>query len=190
MLKSELRKIYLTRQKSLSNEERSDQSFLIAEQFFKSFNLDKIKFLHIFLPIEKNNEIETKFIYEKLWQKHPHVKTLVPRVDFAKNEIENIGFHSLTELVLSKWQISEPGGTEIVESELIDIVLVPLLCFDKKGFRVGYGKGFYDKFLANCREDCLKIGLSYFQPVEEINDNHSQDVRLDYCLTPENIWKF
>lgn len=189
MLKGDLRKIYLTKQRNLSNEERLEKSLLITQQFFQYFSFERINYLHLFLPIEKNNEIETRFIYERIWREFPQVKTVIPRVDFEKNEIESIKFDFETKLILSKWQISEPIETETVDSQLIDIVLVPLLCFDKKGFRVGYGKGFYDKFLMNCRKDCLKIGLSYFPPVEEISDIHLQDVMLDYCITPVKIWK-
>ncbi len=114
---------------------------------------------------------------------------MIPRVDFEKDRLESIEFNSDTKLTFNKWQIFESAETKTVEPQLIDIVLVPLLCFDKKGFRVGYGKGFYDKFLENCRKDCLKIGLSYFPPIEEISDTHPKDVMLDYCITPDEIWK-
>jgi 5-formyltetrahydrofolate cyclo-ligase len=60
--------------------------------------------------------------------------------------------------------------------------------FDRRGFRVGYGKGFYDKFLSECRADCLKIGLSYFEPIDEISDAQNFDVRLDCCITPKEIF--
>ena len=70
------------------------------------------------------------------------------------------------------------------------MVLVPLLCFDESGHRVGYGKGFYDRFLTKCRPDTQKVGLSYFPPVKEITDADSFDIRLDLCLTPEKVWRF
>jgi 5-formyltetrahydrofolate cyclo-ligase len=76
----------------------------------------------------------------------------------------------------------------LIEIEKIDAIIVPLLCFDARGFRVGYGKGFYDKFLSECRTDCLKIGFSYFAPVAEISDAQDFDVKLDYCITPEEIF--
>ena len=81
-------------------------------------------------------------------------------------------------------------GVELIDEKEIDLVLVPLLCFDKKGFRVGYGKGFYDRFLSKCRSDVLKIGLSYFKPVEKIEDVRDFDVALDYCITPKGVWHF
>ena len=177
-------------QKSLSATERTEKSFRIAELFFQNFDLSKINFLHCFLPIEKFNEIDTRPIFEKIWRDFPNMQTLVPRVNFQTNEIENLKFSPETETKKNIWDIFEPTHTETIETGKIDAVLVPLLCFDERGFRVGYGKGFYDKFLSGCRADCLKIGLNYFAPVEEISDINEFDVRLDFCVTPDKIWKF
>jgi 5-formyltetrahydrofolate cyclo-ligase len=188
MLKAELRKIYLARQKSLSAEERSEKSARIAGNFFQNFDLGGIRYLHCFLPIGKFGEIETKPVFERIWLDFPQVETLVPRVDFHAGEIENLKFTPETELVENAWQIHEPSHDETIAAEKIDLVLVPLLCFDEKGFRVGYGKGFYDRFLKNCRADCLKIGLSYFPPIPEIEDAHTHDVKLDFYVTPEKIF--
>lgn len=188
MLKAELRKIYLARRKSLSAKERGEKSRRIAAVFFQNFDLSKIRYLHCFLPIEKFGEIETEPIFRRIWLDFPQIETLVPRVDFRADEIENLKFTSATALVRNAWQIDEPAHDESVEPEKIDLVLVPLLCFDEKGFRVGYGKGFYDRFLKSCRPDCLKIGLSYFSPVDEIEDAQNHDVKLDFCVTPERIF--
>lgn len=190
MLKAELRRIYLARQKSFSQIQRTRKSELIGEMFFANFDLSKINFLHCFLPIEKFNEIDTHIILQKIRLNFPHVQTLVPRVNFQINEIENLLFTHENELAPNLWQISEPTHDELIESGKIDAVLVPLVCFDERGFRVGYGKGFYDRLLKNCRRDCLKIGLSFFPPVEKIEDAQTFDVRLDYCITPEKIFGF
>lgn len=189
MLKSELRRIYLAKQKAFSQIERAQKSELISEIFFANFDLNSINFLHCFLPIEKFNEIDTHNILQKVRHEFPLVQTLVPRVNFQTNEIENLLFTHETELSTNLWQISEPTHDETVPTERIDAVLVPLVCFDERGFRVGYGKGFYDKFLKNCRADCLKIGLSFFPPVEKIEDAQHFDVRLDYCITPDKLFK-
>lgn len=190
MHKAELRKIYLARRKQLSQLEKEEKSREIANLFFQNFDLTQTKFLHCFYPIERTNEIDTRLIFERLWRDFSQIVTIVPRVNRETDEIENLKFSAETVLVRNSWGISEPVGKEFVESEKIDLVLVPLLCFDEKGFRVGYGKGFYDKFLKNCRPDCLKIGLSYFPPVVKISDVHELDVKLDFCITKENIWKF
>lgn len=190
MLKFELRKIYLDKNKSLSPGEKSEKNRQIADNFFRNFDLSRIRFLHCFLPIERFNEIDTGIIFGRIWRDFPEIETLVPRVNFQANEIENLRFTSETELVQNSWQINEPAHDELVETEKIDLVLVPLLCFDERGYRVGYGKGFYDRFLSKCRKDCLKIGLSYFSPVEKIEDVHQFDVKLDFCVTPDRVWNF
>jgi 5-formyltetrahydrofolate cyclo-ligase len=86
--------------------------------------------------------------------------------------------------------VFEPQNNEVIGPEEIDLVFVPLLAFDKKGYRIGYGKGFYDKWLANCRPGCMKIGFSYFDPVESIEDSSDFDVPLDLCITPHNFYVF
>ncbi len=187
MLKTELRKIYLSKQKSLSEAERLEKSQQIAQLFFESFSLKTTKYLHVFLPIAKNCEVETKFIYETIWSKFPEIKTIVPRI--KADEIESVKFSIKSKIRQNKWQIIEPLESEIVNETLIDIVIVPLLAIDKKGYRVGYGKGFYDKFLAKCRPDCVKVGVSFFEPIEKITDINKFDVKLDYCLTPNNSIK-
>ena len=84
----------------------------------------------------------------------------------------------------------EPPGDIAILPKDIDMVFVPLLSFDKNGYRVGYGKGYYDKFLANCREDLVKVGFSFFEPVVKIEDVDGYDIPLNYCLTPENFYSF
>jgi 5-formyltetrahydrofolate cyclo-ligase len=190
MIKAELRKIYLEKRKNLSDAEREEKSRAIADQFFANFDLNKIIFLHCFLPIGKFNEIDTHLIFQKFWREFPRIQMLAPRVNFQTGNIENVKFAPETELVKNAWEISEPAHAETIETEKIDLVLVPLLCFDRKGFRVGYGKGFYDRFLKNCRADCLKIGLSYFEPIAEVADTQQFDVKLDFCITPEKVLQF
>lgn len=190
MIKAELRTISLARQRNLSPAERIEKTRQIADCFFRNFDLVEIEFLHCFLPIDKFAEVDTRLILERVWKDFPRIETLAPRVDWQTGEIESLRFSAQTMLRLNRWGISEPAGAETIAPQKIDSVLVPLLCVDRRGFRVGYGKGFYDKFLKNCRADCLRIGLSYFPPVEEISDAQSFDIKLDHCVTPEKVWSF
>lgn len=190
MTKTELRKIYLGKQKSLSGAEREEKSRRVASQFFDEFDLTNIKYLHVYLSLSTNNEIETSLIYQRLWRDFPGITTVTSRVNFQTMTLEHLKFDSTTELFKNRWRILEPAENHSVEIKRVDVVLVPLLCFDERGFRVGYGKGFYDKFLSECRADCLKIGLSYFAPVAEIADAQNFDVRLDYCVTPEEVFNW
>jgi len=188
MTKSELRKTYLARQTSLSPNERDKKSLAIAGLFFQNTDLSNTRFLHCFIAIQKFNEIDTSIIFERLWVEYPYITTVVPRVNFATGEMENLIFGPETETVRNAWDIHEPTHNEYVLTREIDIVLVPGLAFDRGYHRVGYGKGFYDRFLAKCRPDCLKVGLSYFSPIEKISDAWDGDIRLNRCITPEGIF--
>jgi 5-formyltetrahydrofolate cyclo-ligase len=190
MNKTDLRKIYLEKRKNLSPAQRAEKSTFVAERFFERFDLTEIKFLHCFVPIEKFGEIDTSLIFDRMRREFPRVATLAPRADFTSGEMESVRLDSMSALVRSKFGIDEPANDAAFEPESIDVVLTPLLCFDNRGFRVGYGKGFYDKFLRKCRADCLKIGLSFFEPIEKVIDTNDFDVKLDFCVTPENVYEF
>lgn len=188
MLKAELRKIYLAKNTSLSIIETAEHSKTIADHFFRHIDLANVKNLHTFLRIEKYNEVDTSAIYQKVWRDFPAIRTLAPRTNVATGEIESVAFGPATELHENKWGIPEPTGEATADASEFDMVIVPLLCFDARGFRVGYGKGFYDKFLKKCREDCIKVGISHFPPVGKIDDVGAHDVRLDLCVTPEEVF--
>lgn len=190
MNKSNLRKIYLEKRKNLSPAQRAERSVRIAERFFEHFDLTKIDYLHCFLPIEKFGEVDTRLIFDRTAREFPSIVTLAPRTDFESGEMESVRFDSAARLVRSKFGIDEPADSEKFASEKIDIVLAPLLCFDRRGHRVGYGKGFYDAFLRKCRADCAKFGLSFFEPIAEISDAAEFDFKLDGCITPENVYEF
>ena len=97
-------------------------------------------------------------------------------------------FNEETLLKKNKYDIPEPiNGKEFKEN--IDVIFIPLLAYDKKGNRVGYGKGFYDRFLRTQKNNIIKVGLSFFGP-EEIVEKKEFDQRLDYCVTPEKVFSF
>ena len=90
----------------------------------------------------------------------------------------------------NSWGILEPIAGEEITVGKFDFVLVPLLTIDNKGYRVGYGKGYYDKFLAECSSDCKFIGLYQFDEIETIDDIHDADIPLHFCVTPKNVLRF
>ena len=116
--------------------------------------------------------------------------TATPRLPRSGDDLEHIAFDAGTVFAENRWGIREPVAGRTVDPSDIDIVIVPLLCFDTRGFRVGYGKGYYDRFLAKCRPDCLKAGVSLFPPIAAIDDVNRFDVKLDICVTPEATVKF
>jgi 5-formyltetrahydrofolate cyclo-ligase len=90
----------------------------------------------------------------------------------------------------NNFNVFEPQKGDIMNPLSFDLVIVPLLAFDKNGNRVGFGKGYYDQFLAQCRSTCIKIGFSYFEPIDSIEDTHEFDVPLDLCVTPTTVYAF
>jgi len=190
MTKSELRKSYLSKRQLLTPTELELASSQIAARFFEKFDLSNINVLHCFISISRFNEIDTRPIFQRIWAEFPHIQTVVPRISRETDELESLKYGPDVELVHNKWQIGEPTHNERVEPGDIDIVLVPLLCVDMSGNRAGYGRGFYDRFLARCRTDCAKVGLSFFSPIEQIDDAHDGDIKLDRCITRENVFEF
>ncbi len=190
MKKAELRKLYLAKRLSLSPAAVATASGQIAERYFNEIDHRKVKRLHTFIRIPKFNEFDTSNIYFRLWRERFAVETFAPRIDAESGEIENIEFDADTPMLENAWGIREPAGNEKAEPEEFDLVIVPLLCFDLAGHRVGYGKGFYDRFLGRCRSDCIKLGVSLFPPIEKIDDVHPGDVPLDICITPDRTYRF
>ena len=190
MTKAQLRKIYLAKRQMSEYADREIASAHIASNFFHNFDLSNVKVLHCFIHIERFGEVDTRPIFQDVWSKFPEIQTVVPRIDHETEELESLKYGHDTELVHNRWQIGEPAHNDRVEPAEIDMVLVPLLCFDRRGHRVGYGKGYYDRFLSKCRPDCQKIGLSMFEPVDEISDAHAGDVTLDFAITPTQTIRF
>jgi 5-formyltetrahydrofolate cyclo-ligase len=190
MSKQDIRKEFLKKRKALTEIEVDAFSKQIHDWFFRSIPVHAYATIHTFLPIKRNNEIDTHLIINTL-QKHFVTDIVIPR----SHEDGTMSHYLLTkDTVLEEnyWGISEPSSVGSLHSSVlnIDLVLIPLLCFDKKGYRVGYGKGYYDRFLAECHPNVLKIGLSVFEPINEIIDVTKFDIKMDYCITPNKIWSF
>jgi len=140
------------------------------------------KIVSVFLPIQKFNEIDTSFIIQKIINSGGTI--CVSRSDFKEKSMEFFIYEETAQIEENEFGIPEPIYGNICEISKIDYVFVPLLCFDEEGNRVGYGQGFYDKFLSSCSDNCIKIGLSHFDPVNKIDDCNDKDIKLDFCITP------
>lgn len=186
MLKKDLRLNYSTLRENTAREALLNSSLSIANQLLKA-PIWNASYYHIFLPIFDKKEMDTSFILSILQGKDKHV--VLPKV-VSSTQLKHYLLTDNTKLVTSDWGVPEPeDGIEIPANNL-DVVFIPLLAFDEKGNRVGYGKGFYDRFLKECRSDVLKVGVSLFGAEPVISDTNSEDVRLDFCITPEKIYSF
>jgi 5-formyltetrahydrofolate cyclo-ligase len=182
MRKQELRKIYKQKRKKLSAFEIDCCQENIYQQVFK-IDFRKINTIHIFLSIERLLEVNTNPIIDFLLLKN---KTVVVSVsDFSKNTLTHFLFDRKTKLKVSSYGIPEPVNGIEIDPEKIDLVFVPLLISDEKNYRVGYGKGFYDRFLSECRSDVKTIGLNFFKPIDCIEDVNEFDIPLNQVIYPK-----
>ena len=142
---------------------------------------------HVFFPIEKHNEVDSKLIIQIIQGKDKNV--ILPKINLESKTIDSFLLTDSTPLKTNHLGISEPINGIQINHDQIDLVFIPLLAFDHFGHRVGYGAGYYDKFLSEC-PNAIKVGLSYFDPINKIEDINSKDIKLDYCITPNKVYKF
>lgn len=187
MLKRELRKKYKNLRAGMSHVQASDYSLILANSVLQIPIWDFF-YYHTFMSMEDKIEVDTLPLITLLQGKDKNI--VIPKVS-GKNSMKNYLLTDSITIKKSSYGVPEPvDGIEIPEKK-IDVVFVPLLAFDTLGNRVGYGKGYYDTFLNKCRKETVKIGLSFFsaenEPITDINEN---DVKLDFCVTPEKIYEF
>ncbi|HEA30080.1 MAG TPA: 5-formyltetrahydrofolate cyclo-ligase [Leeuwenhoekiella sp.] len=184
--KNALRNFYKEKRAELSPDERETRSLKIANKSLESA-LWNHSFYHIFLPINRLMEVNTEYLLNILNGKDKNI--VVGATDTAQKAMSHFLLTDNTVFKTNEWGIPEPQGGIGISEDQLDVVFVPLLAFDRLGNRLGYGKGYYDRFLKKCRPDCLKIGLSFFEPALEVPvDSH--DVALNGCITVDNIYLF
>lgn len=187
MQKSDLRQKYKSLRASLSSIEIENKSLLIANQCL-SLPIWHYTYYHIFMSILIQKEVDTSPLLHVLQGKDKQI--LLPKSDFVSGQMSSYLLSEKTRMLPNAYGIPEPQNGLTIAPELIDVVFIPLLAFDLRGHRVGYGKGFYDRFLERCRPDVLKIGLSFFSAEERIEDDGSHDITLDICVTPDKLYVF
>jgi 5-formyltetrahydrofolate cyclo-ligase len=182
-----LRQKYKGKRQALTEDEIEEMSLAIANNVVHLAIWHKTYF-HIFLPIEEQKEVNTEYILHLLQGKDKEI--VVSKAHFDTREMTHFLLTDNTKIKKNEYNIPEPVDGIEVPNNKIDVVFVPLLAFDQKGQRIGYGKGFYDKFLASCKDNTIKIGLSFFEPEEEITDTFESDVPLNFCVTPAAVYAF
>lgn len=186
-MKNKIREKYKGLRADLDPAAVEEKSLEIANNLLE-LPIWKSDFYHVFLSIKEKKEIDTEPVLHILQGKDKNI--VISKSDFESRVMTNFLLTDTTVIKKNRWNIPEPVDGIEIPALKIDVVFVPLLAFDKLGHRVGYGKGFYDKFLASCRKDVIKVGLSLFEPEEEIPGILSSDVPMDYCVTPLKTYKF
>ncbi len=181
---------------------KKKRSELTAQMKLKLDDLLLIQFQKLLIDIPSNimsysikedsNELDPQYIIDYCSFKNLDINFSFPVMlkDFHSAEMIAVDVASASTFITNSYGIPEPKDGHEISPELIDLVIVPLLCFDQLGNRVGYGKGYYDRFLKKCRKDCIKIGFSYFSPIERIEDINEFDIPLDYGISPDAIHEF
>lgn len=185
--KKELRIRYKELRASLSPEKLERDSARTCRQIAQSSEFRAAQTVHLFLPIRRQKELNTYPLLDEIFRSG---KTAVVSVsDFSSASMVHFRLQKGDALLENEFGIPEPllpQELEPVRVDAIDLVLVPLLAYDCRGMRVGYGRGFYDRFLRECRADTCKAGVSFFPPEKEpVSDAWSEDVALDCCFTPQ-----
>ncbi|WP_144668780.1 5-formyltetrahydrofolate cyclo-ligase [Dokdonia sp. Hel_I_53] len=187
MSKQELRKKYKALRTTVSKDTLEEMSLQIANKALQSDLWDH-EYYHVFLPIEHLFEINTEYLLSILSGKDKHI--LLSKSNFDEGSMQHFLLTDSSILQVNPYGIPEPKDGIEIQPDKIDVVFIPLLAYDKLGNRVGYGKGFYDRFLASCNPEVIKVGMSLFEPEVEPIEANSYDVALDYCITPRNVHKF
>lgn len=185
MNKSALRKYYKRKRAELESADREKASQDIAEQLITHWNF-KDEVISVFLPIKKLFEIDTQFIIDDLSKKNTFCS---PVADFSTHLMQHVELNKSSAVKENQLGIPEPVNGKSFSPKEITVVLIPLLISDNKGHRIGYGKGFYDRFLNQCNSKTLFVGVNYFEPIEEVPEVNQHDVPIDFLITPHQVFK-
>lgn len=186
--KASIRTELLARRLSLKKEDLQLMQSSMLEHF-KRVLLPELESVHYYRPLAKRNEPDPSSMVKWLTDQQPKLVTAVPLI-VGTNDMVHIQVNDETQWVPGPFGIAEPQSGDQIDPAAFDLVFVPLLGFDKSGNRIGYGKGFYDKFLSECRINAIKIGLSFLDTIDLSFEPDPWDIRLDYVITPDKLYKF
>ena len=141
----------------------------IANQLLK-LPIWHYSFYHIFLAIEEQKEVNTDYILNILSGKDKNI--VVSKSDFSTGLMTHFLLTDSTKIKKNKLNIPEPIDGIEISKDKIDVVFIPLLAFDKN------------------KTETIKIGLSFFEAETEIENVFKSDVRLDYCVTPIQVYQY
>lgn len=184
--KANIRTFFLNKRNEISREQCKTDSLVIAKRLLSLKKLQKAE--TIFLYASYKNEVETRRLIQKLLSMGKRVA--LPKV--REKEMDFFVIHSWKELVFGYHGILEPDGTgELVVPTKQDVMVLPGVAFDTKGNRIGYGGGYYDRYLEQQKENipCL-IGIAYeLQMFSGILPTEPQDKQVDFVVTEKKVYK-
>lgn len=188
MTKDEIRILFREKRKRLSEEEISHFSTQIRQRIHDFLKERKhLNHIHLFLPILKLKEVNIFPLIEDLLQEGYVLYTSI--LDTKSGVLETVHVTDTQDLTYDVWGIPIPRQKLMVPTNQIQMVLIPLIACDKRGNRIGYGKGYYDGFLSTLHSDVLKVGVNFFNPIDQI-EAEWHDIPLNVCITPSEVFLF
>lgn len=186
--KNTLRKVYLEKRLSLSSDEYQNRNRLLIDRLVEFIDFRQTRFMHTFLSMTDKHEVDTFSIIKVARELNPEINIAICKT-LPKGELSHYLLNERTRVEKNSWGIPEPVEGEAADIDNFDLVLVPLISFDKAGHRIGYGKGFYDRFLKKVPQ-AKKVGLALTPPLDIIEYADDMDVRLDACVSPFEVYQF
>jgi 5-formyltetrahydrofolate cyclo-ligase len=188
MNKEEIRILYKQKRRKLASSEKDKLEDLMLIHFQKLSIFENFSIMS-YAPIEVQNEFDPYLCEEFCFFKNENTAFSYPIVNRNTDVLEAFIVNDETEFELNDYGIAEPIGGIKINPKEIQVILLPLLAFDESGYRVGYGKGYYDKFIKLCSPKVIKVGFSFFE-ADVIDDINALDEKMDYCITPNRIYEF
>ena len=181
--KSEIRKINKDKRKAMTKEEVAEKSALAQKAFLGSELYKNASQIMLYMPL--GNEIGTDEMLKAAFADDK--KVVLPVTNGETGEITPYLITKDTQFAVGAFKVREPIGAEIADVSKTDLIIVPGIAYDRRGARVGFGKGCYDMLL--CNSKAVNVGYCYeYQICDEIEDE-AHDMRMDYLLTENGISK-
>jgi len=177
--KAALRKHLLEKRDATSAELRDISSERIHQNLKRITSFTNSQNIACYFPI--GSEIDTHNIMLDMLEQDKNL--LLPRI--VNNNLEFCIVPNLEKLEKGSFEIMEPKDS-CKKAERIDCILVPTIAVSKSGVRLGYGKGYYDRFLSST--DAVKISLTYSKQIVKSIPSDSHDIKIDWIVTEdENV---
>ncbi|MDR9419688.1 5-formyltetrahydrofolate cyclo-ligase [Gracilimonas sp.] len=183
--KEELRDRVLSQRKEMPEEEWEEKSQSITRKLTESDFFNDAKVVHTYVSMNERREVNTDELIEKLFESEK--KVVVPVTNFSDHSLTHIELRSFGELISNKWGVREPEIKENqVQEEDLDLIVIPMAAGDRKGNRLGYGQGFYDRFLE--QTNGLKVGFVFSDFLFDDIPAEEFDVKMDVIITENELF--
>ncbi len=180
-MKKEIRKPMLARRKELSESSYKRMSAVICEKLIRNSRILQAYSVHIYYPIY--NEVDIRPVIEFLWNNNK--KVIMPKADFHTREMSNYYVISYGQLEETRFGLHEPRANSPLHLGSPDVVIVPGVAFSSDRYRLGYGSGFYDRFLKGI--DSFKIGVAFEMQIIAKLPVEEYDQKLDQIITEKRV---